>query len=149
MKGNYYKPKGRNNFRVWIHWRGKTIFINKGLDETKLDTVEKAEAVLKEVRTQISLGIFDPELWANNRRYKTEWETRQLVPDYSRMGICGICGEKTKVCQDHDHGSKLIRGKLCRNCNLALGILKENKDILLGALKYLLFWERQDSNRET
>lgn len=42
----------------------------------------------------------------------------------------------------------LIRGKLCRNCNLALGILKEKKETFVGALRYLLFWESQDLNRE-
>lgn len=148
MKGGFYLPKGRNQWRVWVTWKGKRMFINKALDGTKLDSSNKAEAVLREIHKQIDDAMFDPALWENGGSYKTEWEIRQLIPHYDKIGICGICEEKTKICQDHDHRNGLIRGKLCRNCNLTLGILKENKEKLVGALKYLLFWEKQDLNRE-
>jgi hypothetical protein len=149
MKGGFYQAKGRKTWRVWIPWKGEKIFVNKSLDGTTLDTKEKAEAVLQELNKQIMLAMFDPILWKKGSAYKTEWEVRQLTPHYDRVGICAICGEKTKVCQDHDHLTGLIRGKLCRTCNLGIGVLKENKEALLGALKYLMFWEKQDKDRET
>lgn len=149
MAGGYYKVNGRSRWRVWIPWKGKKISINKALDGTKLDDAAKAQAVLREIHFQMEHAMFDPLLWRNKDNYKTEWETRQLAPHYDKVGICSICGERTRVCQDHDHLSGLLRGKLCRNCNLALGIFKENKESLLGALRYLLFWERQGTNRET
>lgn len=38
---------------------------------------------------------------------------------------------------DHDHKNGLIRGLLCRSCNLGLGFLKDSKENLESAIKYL------------
>jgi hypothetical protein len=149
MKGGIFQAAGRKTWTVFVPWKGKQILIFKAIDGTKMDTKEKAEAILEEVNKQIELAMFDPRLWKDGDAYKTEWEVRQLTPHYDKVGICGICGEKTKVCQDHDHLTGFIRGKLCRNCNLGIGVLKENKETLVGALKYLMFWEKQDKNRKT
>lgn len=56
---------------------------------------------------------------------------------------CAICNEKeiyyrNKVlCVDHCHTTGKIRGLLCNTCNRVLGMFKENKEILLNAIKYL------------
>lgn len=53
---------------------------------------------------------------------------------------CEICSvsflEKTAHI-DHCHASGRVRGLLCFNCNAALGMLKESKQILQNALNYL------------
>jgi len=41
------------------------------------------------------------------------------------------------LCVDHDHNTGKIRGLLCNTCNRALGLLKDNKQLLINALKYL------------
>jgi len=147
MNMGFYKPKGRKGYRVWFRWNGKPMKINKALDGSKLDTIPKCEAVLKKLEADIESGMFDLNLWRIGNKYKNEWEKRQLEPRYDTVDICDICGERIKVCQDHDHRNHFIRGKLCRSCNLSLGIMKENKENLLNAVRYLLFWEKQDSNR--
>lgn len=61
----------------------------------------------------------------------------------TQNGLCAICFEseiyyRNKVlCVDHDHKTGEIRGLLCNRCNRALGLLKEEKQILLNAIKYL------------
>lgn len=63
--------------------------------------------------------------------------------DYKRMmaeqnGRCLICGIPSEsLCVDHDHETKKVRGLLCRNCNLAVGNLRENRDIALALVRYL------------
>lgn len=51
---------------------------------------------------------------------------------------CAICQRiNLKLCVDHNHKTKIVRGLLCRRCNLLLGYAGENLDILLNAIEYL------------
>lgn len=57
-------------------------------------------------------------------------------------GVCAICGGKQRknnkyFCIDHDHKTKKVRGLLCHNCNVALGLINENKEILKKMIEYL------------
>jgi hypothetical protein len=62
-------------------------------------------------------------------------------------GVCAICGEPPAedsgrghgvLVVDHCHTNGHVRGLLCATCNLAIGYLKDNPDILLSATQYLL-----------
>lgn len=60
---------------------------------------------------------------------------------------CKTCNRKTekRLCIDHDHscciGEKscgnCIRGLLCFECNVALGMIKDNKEVLASMILYL------------
>ena len=61
---------------------------------------------------------------------------------------CAICekfetaieqssGNTKKLSVDHDHKTGIIRGLLCARCNLALGKLKEDKNIINRCILYL------------
>ena len=55
---------------------------------------------------------------------------------------CYICfttfeGE-LKPCVDHNHNTNKVRKILCRNCNVSLGLLKEDLNILKNMYKYIL-----------
>lgn len=53
---------------------------------------------------------------------------------------CACCKENFELkdlCVDHNHTTGKIRGLLCNPCNTGLGLLKENKEILLNAIVYL------------
>lgn len=59
-------------------------------------------------------------------------------------GKCKICGSIKSNSSigphlrvDHCHKSGKIRGLLCHYCNVALGMFKDNPDILVSALNYL------------
>jgi hypothetical protein len=73
------------------------------------------------------------------------------IDDYNKMfieqkGCCAICNihlldikQKTKrnLCVDHDHNTGVIRGLLCDKCNRGIGLLQDNKEIILSAYNYL------------
>ena len=51
---------------------------------------------------------------------------------------CPICQKKDKKYYlDHDWTTKEFRGYLCNACNIALGLLKDDVDILNRAIDYL------------
>lgn len=55
---------------------------------------------------------------------------------------CLICSKSEeelnkKLCIDHSHLTKTLRGLLCQQCNLGIGFLKENINILQNAINYL------------
>lgn len=50
---------------------------------------------------------------------------------------CAICGRTDDLVGDHNHGTGKPRGILCRNCNLAIGNMKDRPDLLRKAAEYL------------
>jgi len=57
-------------------------------------------------------------------------------------GRCDICKTHQSLLNkvlsvDHCHKGGFVRGLLCSSCNVAIGLLKENKDILAEAILYL------------
>jgi hypothetical protein len=58
----------------------------------------------------------------------------------SQNNLCAICGRKDEtrvLCVDHDHKTGAVRGLLCNNCNIGLGNLKDDVQILQSAIGYL------------
>jgi hypothetical protein len=57
----------------------------------------------------------------------------------SQSSTCAIC--KTAINKsaaiDHDHVTGVVRGMLCRECNLGLGLFKDNPAVLKEAAKYV------------
>lgn len=65
-----------------------------------------------------------------------EDQYNKMVQDSNN--ICEIClMEIKKGCVDHCHKTGRVRGYICGNCNSAIGFLKENKEIIERAAKYL------------
>jgi len=54
-------------------------------------------------------------------------------------GICEICGKhvKGRIHVDHDEITKTLRGWLCSRCNLGIGSLLHDVEILKQAIIYL------------
>lgn len=50
---------------------------------------------------------------------------------------CVICGSTRRLCIDHDHTTKKIRGILCTKCNAGLGMFDDNPARLDAAIRYL------------
>jgi hypothetical protein len=54
---------------------------------------------------------------------------------------CAICGEAGgKLMIDHHHDSGKRRGLLCRNCNTAIGMLRESPVLFARAHAYIDKW---------
>lgn len=68
-----------------------------------------------------------------------EYEDRLKAQNY----CCAICGEhennfKLRFAVDHDHETGKVRDLLCGQCNVAVGMVKENIDILTSMISYLM-----------
>lgn len=63
---------------------------------------------------------------------------------FRQGGCCAICKmppdqkkNHHRLHVDHDHVTGVVRGLLCRDCNLALGLFSDSKHILKSAISYL------------
>lgn len=56
-----------------------------------------------------------------------------------QAGLCTICGNLPEMglVVDHDHSTGRVRGLLCGQCNVGLGMFRDNPDLLMNALIYL------------
>lgn len=61
----------------------------------------------------------------------------------SQNGRCRICKDQIKLggtagpAIDHCHKTGIVRGVLCRACNLGIGCFREDEEIMLSAIKYV------------
>jgi hypothetical protein len=72
--------------------------------------------------------------------------------DFDRMiiaqsGMCGLCGKpfderkkSTGAHVDHDHATNRLRSLIHNTCNLMLGCVDDDIDILKAAVEYLKSW---------
>lgn len=79
---------------------------------------------------------------APKREKRRYWRYGLTTDQYESLlkkqdGKCAICLGKDARNIDHCHSTGKVRGLLCGNCNLALGLLKDNRDVLLRAISYL------------
>lgn len=72
-----------------------------------------------------------------------------------QKGKCKICNidmetfsfdnnKFNTLCIDHCHNTGKVRGFLCNNCNRALGLLKDDPNVLLSAYKYILAHDKSE-----
>ena len=57
-----------------------------------------------------------------------------------QSGVCAICGgtnEDKRLFVDHNHTSGKVRGLLCKKCNSAIGLFRDDIGILNEAISYL------------
>jgi nitrate/TMAO reductase-like tetraheme cytochrome c subunit len=84
---------------------------------------------------------------ANNhlrREYGISLEEKRRMLEI-QGGVCAICGSnkpgqcmgKREWAVDHDHRTKINRGILCHDCNLALGLIRDNPAIAELMAAYL------------
>lgn len=88
-----------------------------------------------------------------NRKYKRKYELKKLygitLPEYQDLytkqdGKCAICKTdflslKRRPAIDHNHTTDKIRGLLCTNCNVGIGLLKDSFQLCLDAAMYLKY----------
>lgn len=69
---------------------------------------------------------------------------QKLMDARSRCSICDDILTKETAVLDHCHITNKVRDVLCRKCNKALGLMKDNADQLRRAADYLEKHGRQD-----
>jgi len=86
----------------------------------------------------------------NAESYKSSYLMRTYgitLEDYNEMfseqsGCCAICNThqsefKKSLCVDHCHTTGKVRGLLCQFCNTALGMMKDNPELLIKGAEYV------------
>lgn len=94
------------------------------------------------------------DYYARNRNTFNDRHLRRALKDlslsleaYEQMlkdqgGQCAICGEVesgrfSRLAIDHNHATGEVRGLLCGRCNKAIGLLRDDPEIVMNTLKYL------------
>jgi len=85
------------------------------------------------------------KVYAKNNSLKRLYNI--TIEDYNLMfekqkGCCKICNiHQSKTLKnlfvDHNHETGEVRALLCHNCNTAIGLIKEDTNVLASAIKYL------------
>ena len=75
------------------------------------------------------------------RKYGITLEERNKMYE-NQNGVCVICkksgdGRWDSLCVDHNHSTGKVRELLCRNCNMVLGQIGDNINVLEEMIKYL------------
>lgn len=107
---------------------------------------ERNKDKLKKAQTLYREKINYHKNWHLKNRYGINLEVyKELL--IKQNGVCAICknpetsetnrGTLRQLAVDHCHTTGKVRGLLCRNCNVSLGMLKENKETILNMLEYL------------
>jgi Recombination endonuclease VII len=109
-------------------------------------------------KTSASLPRTSKQLAATHRK-RTRAEQRNLRKASSRgrmkivvlrkkkNGVCWICRKRCFSYKDHCHKTGKRRGKLCLNCNLGLGLFKDNPKLLKKAIRYLKKWKKRHATQ--
>jgi len=100
--------------------------------------LERGDVWRKEHPESILASARKHKYGASKEQVKTMWAEQQ-----GKCAVCGVdllpLGRKTNsACLDHVHDtSKRLRGLLCKACNQALGLFKDNICSLEKAIEYL------------
>jgi hypothetical protein len=89
----------------------------------------------------------DPEKWKEQKRWHGIKQKYGITKDqYEQLfatqnGCCALCGRKeaedNRLHIDHCHTTMVVRGLLCGHCNKALGLFRDNPDVIDRASAYL------------
>jgi len=100
---------------------------------------KERKAIYSKKRREIN-----PKLYRNleyKRKYGISIEEydKLLVQQNNSCAVCKISQSDLdyNLVVDHCHTTEKVRGLLCRNCNLALGYLKDNPETMNSAISYL------------
>lgn len=144
---NFHKDKGKKDgLRTYCTLCVKELANKEKLKEyghhyyiknkEKIDSMQKERNINNPKTRQII-----------NRSSRLKYKYNITIDEYNALfteqgGSCAICGTHQSalnipLCVDHSHLTGKIRGLLCRRCNTGIGLLKDSKDILYRAAKYL------------
>lgn len=103
-----------------------------------------AQTKKEKYRTIKEAGLYDP---AANKNSMLKKLYGIGIDEYNSMlemqkHKCAICSTHIdvfirKLAVDHDHKTGVVRGLLCHHCNTAIGLLKEDSNLIRKAASYI------------
>lgn len=163
MKATWKLLRSRNKGLYPASWDRFDAFLadvgERPTPQHQLRRLDGNEPFSKQNVRWVALAIKapDPNSKAYHQSYGREWNLRDSFgltgEDYTAMSVrqgnvCAICeqpetaihhktGEPRALAVDHNHKTGAVRGLLCRDCNLGLGLFEDDRDILARAQAYL------------
>ncbi len=120
----------------------------------KFPEQEKAKNARRRGAKQIYYDQNKARVLAANRRWRflsrygiTPDEYDSIAAAQPNCAICGIPAERNtfgKLYPDHSHATGRIRELLCHQCNIALGVMRDDPALLEKAAAYLRKHEALD-----
>lgn len=96
-------------------------------------------------KCRCNVCVYEMRMWRLETKYSVtrEWFDQAVQ---TQNGCCAICNSREELVVDHDHAccpgagscGSCVRGLICTGCNQAIGLMKDDPDILLAAAAYLL-----------
>ena len=98
---------------------------------------DRNQSVLQERRKEKYLH--NKLLFKRRNLYSKYRTTPEYIDNlyHQQGGLCVICKTNPIKHVDHDHERGLVRGLLCGQCNVGLGMFRDNALILSSAIQYL------------
>jgi len=75
--------------------------------------------------------------WKDGRTKKRALEYKEKIAGKKKPILCEICNSSGTLCFDHNHKTDKFRGWICKRCNFALGLVKDNIETLQKMITYL------------
>ena len=124
------------------------------MEEQIIKNVTEKPGIFKKGRTPWNKGKINPNRQTKKEEYKKHekkyWERNIKkrfginLEEYDKLlkeqnGICAICRKKPTMILsvDHNHKTGKVRGLLCYNCNVGIGMFRENISLMKKGIKYL------------
>lgn len=153
----YADSEKRKQNAIEYYLKNKESLIAKSTEGHKLrmKNPEYAEARKERIRKRHHERKADPEYTAMKKKsaIKTMLKTQYGITEEQywdmhkeQNGECKICGaspsagvskSERNLIIDHCHTTNKIRGLLCNQCNIMLGMSKDNRQTLMKAIEYL------------
>jgi hypothetical protein len=112
----------------WVH-RLTNINVELGIAECAVDGVVKV--------VQRRNGVWQCDTGKKQQRNRDRHK-RKIGWKRVTNEICPICGRlSTQLVYDHNHLTDEFRGYICGQCNMGLGMFKDNIESLQRAILYL------------
>ena len=126
----------------------------KELSEFYLEKAKRKDGSIREFRRSHCRACEKKRKSKRDKRTKAERANQHLLSKYGItteirdklaeiQGGCGICGTKKPGGRfntwnvDHCHHTEKVRGVLCWDCNVAIGKLKDDSNLLRRAIQWV------------
>jgi hypothetical protein len=135
---------------VYGEWPKNVLrFLNDDTDDCRIDNLKDSDFT-KEAKAE-SDKKYREKNWDRLQQYDRARNFGISLKEYGDMllaqnGCCAICkqpetatrnGRVKALAVDHDHQTGEVRSLLCVQCNTGLGKFKDDRNLLLSAIKYL------------
>ena len=94
------------------------------------------QGICKECSSTIRKRYWKPHSSIRLKLKLTVEEVEQIIKP-QKCAVCGTTADKAKMCIDHCHDTKKVRGLLCHGCNTALGLMKDDVQNIIRLSQYL------------